>query len=98
MAAGTAYLQTLPAGSPLPFHPDIYYGLRPLAHDSLPRWGVEASAVDLADERAFAAAMRPATRLVWAETPTNPLLEVLDLRRIAAVAHDHGASLIVDGT
>jgi cystathionine gamma-synthase len=98
MAAGAAYLQALPAGSHVLFHHDLYYGVRVLANDYLPRWGIEASAVDLADERAFAAALRPATRLVWAETPTNPLLEVLDLRRIAAVAHDHGASLIVDGT
>jgi cystathionine gamma-synthase len=98
MAAGAAYLQALPAGAHVLFHHDLYYGVRVLANDYLPRWGIEASAVDLADERAFAAALRPATRLVWAETPTNPLLEVLDLRRIAAVAHDHGASLIVDGT
>jgi len=98
MAAGTAYLQTLPAGSHVLFHRDIYYGFRTLAHDYLPRWGVEASAVDLADEQAFAAAMRPATRLVWAETPTNPRLEVLDLHRIAETAHAHGASLLVDGT
>src|ERR1700694_808619 len=98
MAPGTAYLQALPAGSHVLFHHDLYYGFRVLANDYLPRWGIEASAVDLADERAFAAALRPATRLVWAETPTNPLLEVLDLRRIATVAHDHGATLIVDGT
>jgi len=98
MAAAAAYLQALPAGSHVLFHHDLYYGVRVLANDYLPRWGIEASAVDLADERAFAAALRPATRLVWAETPTNPLLEVLDLRRIAAAAHDHGASLIVDGT
>jgi cystathionine gamma-synthase len=98
MAAGAAYLQALPAGAHVLFHHDLYYGVRVLANDYLPRWGIEASAVDLADEQAFAAALRPATRLVWAETPTNPLLEVLDLRRIAAVAHGHGASLIVDGT
>ena len=98
MAACTAYLQTLPAGSHVIFHRDLYYGVRTLAHDYLPRWGVEASAVDLGDERALAAALRPATRLLWAETPTNPLLEVLDLRRLAEIAHAHGASLLVDGT
>jgi cystathionine gamma-synthase len=98
MAAGTAYLQSLPAGSHVVFHHDLYYGFRTLAQDYLPRWGLEASAADLADEGAFAAALRPTTRLVWAETPTNPLLEVLDLRRIAGTAHAHGASLLVDGT
>jgi cystathionine gamma-synthase len=98
MAAGAAYLQALPAGSHVLFHRDLYYGFRTLAHDYLPRWGLEASAADLGDEQALAAALRPATRLVWAETPTNPLLEVLDLRRIAEAAHACGASLLVDGT
>jgi cystathionine gamma-synthase len=98
IAAGTTYLQTLPAGSHVVFHRDLYYGFRVLAHDYLPRWGIEASDVDLGNDQALAAALRPTTRLVWAETPTNPLLEVLDLPRIAAAAHAHGASLLVDGT
>ncbi len=98
MAAGTAYLQSLPAGSHVLFHRDLYYGFRVLAQEYLPRWGLEASAVDLGDERAVAMALRPTTRLLWAETPTNPLLEVLDLRRLAEVAHAHGAGLLVDGT
>lgn len=98
MAAAAAYLQALPAGSHVLFHHDIYYGVRVLANQYLPRWGMEASAADLGDERALATALRPTTRLVWAETPTNPLLEVIDLRRLAEVAHAHGASLLVDGT
>jgi cystathionine gamma-synthase len=98
MAAGAAYLQTLPAGSHVLFHRDLYYGFRTLAHEYLPRWGLAADAVDLADDGALAAALRPETRLIWAETPTNPLLEVLDLRRLAATAQAHGASLLVDGT
>ena len=98
MAAGTAYLQALPAGSHVLFHRDLYYGFRTLAQEYLPRWGLAADAVDLGDDRELAAALRPETRLVWAETPTNPLLEVLDLRRVAAAAHAHGASLLVDGT
>ena len=98
MAAGAAYLQTLPAGSHVLFHRDLYYGFRTLAHEYLPRWGLAADAIDLADDGALAAALRPETRLIWAETPTNPLLEVLDLRRLAATAQAHGASLLVDGT
>ncbi len=98
MAAGAAYLQTLPAGAHVLFHRDLYYGFRVLAHDYLPRWGIEASEADLGDDGALAAALRPTTRLIWAETPTNPLLEVLDLRRIAEAAHAHGALLLVDGT
>jgi cystathionine gamma-synthase len=100
VAAGAAFLQTLPAGSHVLFHRDIYYGFRAIARDYLPRWGIEASAVDLADEQALRAALRPSTRLIWAETPSNPLLEVLDLRRIAEIAHGEvpGALVLVDGT
>jgi cystathionine gamma-synthase len=98
IAAGASYLQTLPAGSHVVFHRDLYYGFRVIARDYLPRWGIEASEADLGDDQALAAALRPTTRLVWAETPTNPLLEVLDLGRIAAAAHARGASLLVDGT
>jgi cystathionine gamma-synthase len=98
IAAGAAFLQTLPAGSHVVFHRDLYYGFRVMARDYLPRWGLEASEADLGDERDLAAALRPNTRLLWAETPTNPLLEVLDLARVAAAAHAHGAALLVDGT
>ncbi|HVT57082.1 MAG TPA: PLP-dependent transferase [Thermoanaerobaculia bacterium] len=101
MAAGAAYLQALPAGSHVIFHTDLYYGFRIIAQEFLPRWDLTASAVDLADEGALRAALRPETRLIWAETPTNPLLDVLDLGAIAAIARGAGkggASLIVDGT
>jgi cystathionine beta-lyase len=54
--------------------------------------------VDFADEAAFAAALTPAVKLVYLESPTNPLLRILDLERIAATTHEHGARVCVDNS
>ncbi len=101
MAAAATLLQSLSAGSRVLFHSDIYSGVRQLALEFLPRWGTQPVFVDLADAAVTAAALAApgaATTLVWAETPTNPQLEILDLRRLAQVAHAAGARLLVDGT
>ena len=80
--------------------PDDAYGGTFRLVDKVARpWGVEHSAAPVSDVEAVAAAIRPGrTRLVWVETPTNPLLNVGDIAAIAAVAHDAGALLVVDNT
>jgi cystathionine gamma-synthase len=98
VAAGAAYIQSLDPGSHVLFHRDIYYAFKTMALEFLPRWGLEASFVDMTDLEATRAAIRPATRLLWAETPTNPLLQVLDLRAIVAEAARANARVLVDGT
>jgi cystathionine gamma-synthase len=98
VAAGAAYIQSLDPGSHVLFHRDIYYAFKTMALEFLPRWGLEASFVDMTDLQATRAAIRPATRLLWAETPTNPLLQVLDLRAIVAEAARGNARVLVDGT
>ena len=98
LAAAAAYLQAQPAGSHVVYPKDVYYGVRALALEFLPRWGMEATAVDMADLAQVRAAMRPTTRLIWAETPSNPLMEVCDLAALARIAHDGGARLAVDST
>jgi cystathionine gamma-synthase len=98
MAAAAAYLQTLPPGSHVLFADDIYYGLREVAKEFLPRWGIESSAVDMADLDAVRASLRSQTRLLWAESPSNPLLKVVDLAALAKLARASGARLLVDGT
>jgi cystathionine gamma-synthase len=98
MAAAAALLQSLPAGARVLFHRDIYSGVRKLALDFLPRWGMQAQFADLADPGATEAALASGVTLVWAETPTNPQLEILDLAALARVAHAAGATLLVDGT
>jgi len=98
MAAGAAYLQTLPAGSHVVFPDDMYYGYRAIARDFFPRWGLTATEVDTASLGAVRAALRPATRLIWAESPSNPMMKVADLAALAELAHGAGAQLLVDGT
>jgi cystathionine gamma-synthase len=78
---------------------DAYGGTFRLFDKVMTAWGVTHSPVrqtDLDAVAAAAAAHRP--RLIWAETPTNPLLSVVDIRALAAIAHDHGALLVVDNT
>ena len=98
MAAAAAFLQAQPAGSHVVYPADVYYGVRALATEFLPRWGMEATAVDTTDLSAVKSAMRPSTRVVWAETPSNPLMQVSDLAALAGIAHERGALLAVDGT
>jgi cystathionine gamma-synthase len=64
----------------------------------LERWGVEFTPVPLADLDAVRAAVRPQTKLLWCETPTNPLLGIADIAELAIIAQDAGARLVVDNT
>ena len=98
LAAAAAYFQAQPAGSHVVYPADVYYGVRAIATEFLPRWGMEATAVDMTDLAAVRAALRPTTRVVWAETPSNPLMQVSDLAALANLAHGAGALLAVDGT
>lgn len=98
MAAIDALLQSLPAGSHVLLPRDCYTGLRALARDVLPGRGIAVDAVDMTDPDAVRAALRPATRLVWVETPSNPGLAVTDIAAVAAIAGGHGALLAVDST
>jgi len=77
---------------------DAYGGTYRLIARVFGPWGVEHTPVDLTDVEAVRAAVRPETRVVWVETPTNPLLGVSDIQALAGVAHDAGALLVVDNT
>lgn len=98
MAAVSAVLQAMPAGGHVLFQNDLYHGVRDLALRWLPRWGLGFDFVDCGDPDAVRAALRPETCLVWAETPSNPLLRVADIAALAELAHARGARLLVDGT
>jgi methionine-gamma-lyase len=76
----------------------IYDGTRALLSDILARFGVEVTYVDQLDTAAFAAAMRPNTRLVMLESPSNPLLGITDVSAVARIAHDAGALVSIDST
>lgn len=75
-----------------------YGGVPSLLLNLLPKFGVTCTQVDQTDPRAFAGAIRPETRLVLVESPSNPLLDITDLRAVSAVAHDAGALVIADNT
>jgi cystathionine gamma-synthase len=98
MAAGSAYIQSLPRESHILFHQDVYYAFRIIGAEFLDRWGCEAEFVDMCDLSALRKAIRSNTRLVWMETPSNPLMNVVDVAAVAEIAHGAGAQLVVDGT
>jgi cystathionine beta-lyase/cystathionine gamma-synthase len=77
---------------------DAYGGTFRLISRVASRWGVEHTPADLNDPDALRAAIRPGTRVIWCETPTNPLLNIADIALTAEVAHDAGALLVVDNT
>ncbi|MEU6427385.1 cystathionine gamma-synthase [Microbispora sp. NPDC046973] len=77
---------------------DAYGGTYRLFSRVLQEWGVSFDPVPLGDLDAVRAAVRPETKAVWVETPTNPLLNVADIAALADVAHDGGAVLVVDNT
>jgi cystathionine gamma-synthase len=77
---------------------DAYGGTFRLIDKVLAHWGVEYTPVDLGDIAALRAALRPNTRAVWCETPTNPLLGIADIAAVADVARTAGARLVVDNT
>ena len=77
---------------------DAYGGTYRLISKVLSRWGLEYDPVPVAGVDAVRAAIRPDTRVVWVETPTNPLLGIADIAALAQVTHDAGALLVVDNT
>ena len=97
-ALSLAVMTLMGAGGHIVSSRSLYGGSHNLFVHTLPRFGITTTLVDPRDAGAFGAAIRPETRLVFGETLGNPGLEVLDIPRIAAVAHDHGLPLLVDNT
>jgi O-acetylhomoserine/O-acetylserine sulfhydrylase-like pyridoxal-dependent enzyme len=86
------------AGSHIVASRSLYGGSHNLLHYTLPRFGIETTFVDPRDVDAFRKAIRPNTRILFGETLGNPGLDVLDVPRVAEVAHDAGLPLLVDST
>ena len=97
-AVSTALTALCSSGDHLVAHADVYGGTFGLLHDLLPRLGVETSFIDLTDPANLQAALRPNTRAVYLETPSNPTLRLADVAAIAEIAHAKGIMLIVDNT
>ena len=98
LAAEDAVLRLLEPGDHVVLGNDAYGGTFRLIARVFARAGISWSAHDLTDPAALAAKWPASTRMVWAETPTNPLLTVVDIAALAEVAHAHDAQLVVDNT
>src|SRR5437764_3769441 len=101
-ASGTgatmAILQSLAPGDHILAHVDAYYGTSRLIREIFVRWGLEADFVDMSDLVAVKKTLRSNTKLVWAETPSNPLLKIVDLVAVAEVVRETSALLVCDNT
>src|SRR4029077_16032909 len=91
LAAEDAVLRLLSPGDHLLLPDDAYGGTYRLATKVHAPAGLRVDAVDRPDLPTFESWLRPETRMVWIETPTNPLLRVVDIAAVAAMAHGHGA-------
>src|ERR1700757_4479168 len=96
--AAMSILQALAPGDHVLAHVDAYYGTTRLLREIFQRWGLKADFVDMSDLAAVKKALRPNTKLAWMETPSNPLLKIVDLAAVARIVHDAGAICICDNT
>ncbi|HZT29180.1 MAG TPA: aminotransferase class I/II-fold pyridoxal phosphate-dependent enzyme [Bryobacteraceae bacterium] len=98
LAVATAVLQGLEPGDHILAPDDVYYGLRKVIGEVFGKWGLETDYVDMTDLAAVRAAVRKNTRLIWVETPSNPLMKITDLEAIARIARSGNAISVCDGT
>ncbi|MBM3725638.1 MAG: aminotransferase class I/II-fold pyridoxal phosphate-dependent enzyme [Acidobacteria bacterium] len=98
LAVVTALVQGMEPGDHILAPAEVYYALRKILGRLYKKWPVEISYVDMTDLDTVRAAVRPSTRMVWVETPSNPLLNITDLAAVAAIAREARAISICDGT
>lgn len=98
LAATTAVLAVLKPGDEVAAAADLYGGTFRLLERVFKPWGLVSRYTEDASPAAFSKIITPATKLIWIETPTNPLLQIIDIAAIAALAHKTGAILAVDNT
>ena len=97
-AATAAVFQALVPGDHVVAPTDAYHGTLRLLRETFVPWGLDVTFVDMTDPQRVREALRPATKLVWVETPSNPLWKVVDVARVAGIAHDAGAICVCDNT
>jgi cystathionine gamma-synthase len=98
MAAEATFFYLLTPGDHVVLGDDVYGGTYRLLSNVLSGWGIEVDTVDLTDLDAVRASIRDGTRVVWCETPTNPLLKIVDLAEVSELAHRAEAWFVVDNT
>jgi cystathionine beta-lyase/cystathionine gamma-synthase len=98
LGAETTLMLLLNPGDHVVYMEDVYGGTFRLFDKVLKRYGMTFTAVDAGDMDAVDRSITPATRLVWLESPTNPLMRIVDIDAVSEVAHSHGAMVCVDNT
>lgn len=100
LAVSSALLQGLEPGDHILAADDVYWGLRKVIHGVFGKWPIETTYVDFTKLDEVRAAMRPNTRLVWVETPSNPLMKICDLAAVASLVRETApqAITVCDGT
>ncbi|MBM4252450.1 MAG: PLP-dependent transferase [Deltaproteobacteria bacterium] len=98
LAAEQAIVQLLSPGARVIVSDDVYGGTGRLFRRLYAKYGIDFQFIDLADKAALTAAMTPATKMIWVETPSNPTMKIIDVRHVAALAKKAGALTVVDNT
>ena len=97
-AAAVALFQALAPGDHVLAHVDAYYGTSRLLREIFLRWGLQADFIDMSNLDEVKKALRPQTKLAWAETPSNPLLKIVDLAAVAEIVRGVNALCVCDNT
>ncbi|HKT40452.1 MAG TPA: aminotransferase class I/II-fold pyridoxal phosphate-dependent enzyme [Ktedonobacterales bacterium] len=97
-AAAMTVFQALAPGDHVLAPDDVYHGTARLLRETFVPWGLAVDFVDMTDLARVQAALRPETRLLWVETPSNPLLKITDITALATLAHAAGALVVCDNT
>lgn len=98
MAAINAVFQSLQTGDHVIIPDDAYYAAEILLKEVYQRWGLQMTKADMSNADEVQKAVQPNTKLIWLETPSNPLLKISDIETVASVAHKAGALCVVDNT
>jgi len=98
IAAATAILQSLEPGDHLLIPDDVYAGNRKMVNSIMVRWGLDVDFINMTDPSEVEEYIKPATKVIWVETPSNPLMQITDIRATAGIAKAKNIRLVVDNT
>lgn len=98
VAAATAVFQSLRPGDHVLMPKDVYAGNRKLAKDVMVPWGLNVDFIPMTDLNTIEEGFTEATKLIWIETPSNPMLNITDIKAVCELAHERGAAVCVDNT
>ena len=98
IAAASAVLQSLDPGDHIIIPEDVYAGNRKLVKEIMMRWGLDASFINMTSVETVADHIKPKTKLIWIETPSNPLMRITDIRAVSELAKEKKIRTLVDNT